>query len=72
MLERLHKPGPVMKSTLPPEAVLKRVIHALESRRPKIRYYVTTPTYIAGMLRRILPYRTLDRVLIRSSSGGRR
>ncbi len=72
VLERLRKPGAVMKSTLPPEAVLKRVIHALESRKPKIRYYVTTPTYVAGILRRILPYRMLDRVLIRSSSGGKR
>ena len=72
VLERLKTKGPVMKSTLPPEAVLKRVIHALESPRPKIRYYVTTPTYLMGFLRRILPYRTLDRLLLRSSSGGKR
>jgi NAD(P)-dependent dehydrogenase (short-subunit alcohol dehydrogenase family) len=72
VLARLQKPGAAMKSTLPPEAVLKRVIHALESRQPKIRYYVTTPTYVVGFLRRILPYRTLDRVLLRSSSGGKR
>jgi NAD(P)-dependent dehydrogenase (short-subunit alcohol dehydrogenase family) len=72
VLARLKKPGATMKSTLPPEAVLKRVIHALESRKPKIRYYVTTPTYIVGFLRRILPYRTLDRILVKSSSGGKR
>jgi NAD(P)-dependent dehydrogenase (short-subunit alcohol dehydrogenase family) len=72
VLKRLQKPGAAMKSTLPPEAVLKRVIHALENRKPKIRYYVTTPTYVVGFLRRILPYRTLDRILIRSSSGGKR
>ncbi|MDT8329316.1 MAG: short-chain dehydrogenase, partial [Roseovarius sp.] len=34
--------------------------HALEARRPKPRYYVTTPTYVMGTLRRILPTRALD------------
>jgi len=72
VLDRLKSQGPVMKSTLPPEAVLKRVVHALESPKPKIRYYVTTPTYVMGFLRRILSYRTLDRFLLRSSSGGKR
>jgi len=28
--------------------------------RPKPRYYVTTPTYIMGMLRRVLSSRGLD------------
>ena len=69
---RLTTKGVVMKSTLPPEAVLKRVIHALESKRPQIRYYVTTPTYVVGFLRRILPYWLMDRVLIGSSKGGKR
>ena len=69
---RLTKKGPVMKSTLPPEAVLKRVIHALESKRPQIRYYVTTPTYVVGFLRRVLPYWLMDRILIGSSKGGKR
>lgn len=45
---------------LPPSAVTKKLIHALESNRPKPRYYVTTPTYLMGALRRILPSRTLD------------
>jgi NAD(P)-dependent dehydrogenase (short-subunit alcohol dehydrogenase family) len=50
---------------LPPEAVTKRLIHALESRRPKPRYAVTTPTYLLGGLRRILPTRALDMILQR-------
>jgi len=29
---------------LPPQAVVKKLVHALESRRPRPRYYVTTPT----------------------------
>jgi hypothetical protein len=48
---------------LPPEAVLKKVIHALESRNPKPRYYVTFPTYLFGYLKRILSTRALDKLL---------
>ena len=44
----------------PPEAVLKKLVHALEAPRPHPRYFVTTPTHIAGVLRRLLPTRTLD------------
>lgn len=50
---------------LPPEAVIQKLVHALESPRPRPRYYVTTPTYISGILRRILPTRALDWVLAR-------
>ena len=53
--------------TLPASAVLKRVIHALESSRPKPRYYVTVPTYGFGLLKRLLPTRALDRLLIAAS-----
>ena len=63
VLERLSKEGPAVPFTLPPEAVLKKVIHALESRRPKTRYYVTFPTYLFGYLKRILPASTMDRIL---------
>jgi len=45
---------------LPPEAVVKKLAHAVESPRPHPRYFVTTPTHIAGILRRILPTRALD------------
>jgi len=47
---------------LPPEAVVKKLIHALEAKRPKTRYYVTFPTYAVGFLRRVLPTRALDAV----------
>ncbi len=65
MLQRLEKEGPAVPFTLPPEAVLKKVIHALESPRPRPRYYVTFPTYLFGTLRRLLGTRTLDRILRR-------
>jgi NAD(P)-dependent dehydrogenase (short-subunit alcohol dehydrogenase family) len=64
-IERLRKEGPAVPFTLPPDAVLRRVLHALESKRPKIRYYVTVPTYLFAFLRRILPQSTLDRILRR-------
>ena len=63
MLERLNKEGPAAPFTLPPEAVLKKVIHALESRKPKARYYVTLPTYLFAYLKRVLPTTVLDRLL---------
>ena len=72
VLRRLEKPGPAAPFTLPPEAVLRRVIHALESRRPRRRYYVTVPTYLFAALRRVLPYAALDRMLTRVSRGENR
>ncbi len=63
MESRFTSEGPVAPFTLPPEAVLKRVIHALESPRPKARYYVTFPTYLFAFLKRVLPVGILDRAL---------
>ena len=63
MEARLQTKGPAVPFTLPPEAVLKKVIHALESRRPRARYYVTFPTYLFGTLKRLLSTRLLDRML---------
>jgi short-subunit dehydrogenase len=63
--ERLIKAGPAAPFTLPPEAVLKKVIHALESRRPRACYYVTFPTYLFAVLKRLLTQDTLDWVLVR-------
>lgn len=61
--KRLGKKGAAVPFTLPPEAVLKRVIHALESKTPKPRYYVTTPTYLFGYLKRFLSTRLMDKLL---------
>ncbi|HEA26107.1 MAG TPA: short-chain dehydrogenase, partial [Ectothiorhodospiraceae bacterium] len=49
--------------TLPPEAVLKKVLHAIESKRPKVRYRVTFPAYLFAWLKRVLSSRMLDGVL---------
>jgi short-subunit dehydrogenase len=53
--------------TLGPEAVLKSLIHAVESKKPKARYYVTFPTWLFGFLRRLLPTSALDWVLLKVS-----
>jgi NAD(P)-dependent dehydrogenase (short-subunit alcohol dehydrogenase family) len=52
---------------LPPEAVAKKLLHALESRKPRRRYYVTVPTYVMAWARRLLPPPALDRLLDKAS-----
>ena len=51
---------------LGPEAVALKLVHALESRNPKRRYYVTLPAYAAALLRRVLPTRALDAIAARN------
>ena len=63
MESRIQDKEPVMPFTLGPEAVLKKVIHALESHHPRIRYYVTFPTYLFAYLKRVLPARWMDIIL---------
>ncbi|MBI6629220.1 SDR family NAD(P)-dependent oxidoreductase [Pontibaca salina] len=46
-------------------AVTAKLVRALDSRKPKPRYYVTTPTYLAGYLRRVLSTRMIDRIVSR-------
>lgn len=54
------KAGGKMTFKLEPEAVSKRLIHAVESARPQRHYYVTTPTYLAAVMRRALPQFAID------------
>jgi NAD(P)-dependent dehydrogenase (short-subunit alcohol dehydrogenase family) len=68
-IRRLSKPGPAAPFTLPPEAVLQKVIHALESPKPKPRYRVTFPAHLFWTLRRLLPTRLLDKVLLKVPNG---
>lgn len=60
MEARLQKQGTSAPFTLPAEAVAKKVLHVLHSKQPKLRYYVTFPTYLFGFLKRILPGSWLD------------
>ena len=52
---------------LGPEAVLEKLVHAVESERPQARYFVTKPTTYMAIARRILPQRVLDYVLDKAS-----
>ena len=72
MERRLTKQGPAAPFTLGPEAVVEKLLHALESPRARPRYYVTFPTYLFGTLKRLLPTRGLDWVLRRVSRGENR
>ncbi|MDD5328851.1 MAG: SDR family oxidoreductase [Sulfuricella sp.] len=63
MERRLVKAGAAVPFTLPPEAVLEKVIHALESRHPRMRYYVTAPTHLFAVLKRLIPGGWMDRLL---------
>jgi NAD(P)-dependent dehydrogenase (short-subunit alcohol dehydrogenase family) len=53
-IERMKAGGPSIFK-MEPAAVTKRLIHALESPRPRRRYYVTVPTYLAAIFQRVLP-----------------
>ena len=64
---RLAKVGPAAPFTLPASAVTPKVMHALNSTRPKARYYVTFPTYLMAYLKRILTHKAMDKVLLKIS-----
>ena len=55
------------KWKLPPGAVVKKLIHAVEAPNPRARYFVTVPTYMAAVAKRILPQPLLDRFVERGS-----
>lgn len=65
VLHRLYEDRGRDPFELPPSAVTKKLVRALESPRPRPRYYVTTPTYLMGALRRVLPTRALDWLIAR-------
>ena len=65
---RLYDPAPRRDpGELGPEAVTAKLIHALESPKPKARYYVTRTTYIARLFRIFVPAGARDRLLQRYS-----
>ncbi|WP_304617592.1 SDR family NAD(P)-dependent oxidoreductase [Paracoccus sp. (in: a-proteobacteria)] len=60
LLKRLYGPPGKDRFELPPSAVSDRILTALTARDPAPRYYVTAPTRISGLARRVLPTRALD------------
>lgn len=65
LLKKLHEGSGETMFELPPSAVTKKLIHALEAPRPKARYFVTVPTYMMDIARRILPTWAMDRLMSR-------
>lgn len=51
---------------LEPDAVVAKLQHALTSKNPKSRYYVTVPTYVLAYAKRLLPTKLIDEILIRN------
>ena len=47
------------------EVVIKNIVHALEAKRPKPRYYNTSATHLLGTLKRLLPTSILDKILVK-------
>lgn len=69
---RLTKAGPAVAFTLPAKAVLDKLVRALTSPRPRARYRVTAPSHLFAYLKRVLPSRALDKLLLRAGGGGKR
>lgn len=66
LLRRLYETRGPDRFELPPAAVTAKLRASLESANPAPRYFVTTPTYIMGFARRLLPTRLLDRLIARA------
>ena len=64
--ERLYADSGPDTFELTASAVTKKLIHAATAKHPRARYYITTPTYLMGLLRRILSTRLLDAVITRA------
>lgn len=65
LLKRLYETRGPDRFELPPAAVTAKLRRALESPNPAPRYFVTTPTHLMNIARRLLPTRLLDRLIAR-------
>ena len=45
------------------DVVVERILHALVSKKPKPRYYITSATYLLGTFKRLLSTSLMDRLL---------
>lgn len=67
MEEAFNRPSKTEQTlTLSADAVVKQLIHALESKHPKARYYIGTPAHILSFCRRILPDTWLDWIIAKT------
>jgi NAD(P)-dependent dehydrogenase (short-subunit alcohol dehydrogenase family) len=71
MIKRLQS-DKLADYTLPPESILKCTLHALTAKKAKIHYWVTFPTKLLAILKRILSSRIMDKILSKAGGGGKR
>jgi len=71
MIKRLNSKE-LADFTLPAEAVLKCALHALMAKKAKLHYWVTFPTKLFAILKRLLPSRIMDKILSKAGGGGKR
>jgi NAD(P)-dependent dehydrogenase (short-subunit alcohol dehydrogenase family) len=67
-LKRLNSSGGANRFRLEPVAVYKKLDHALNARKPNAHYGVTVPTHFMDIVRRILPTRMVDKMLLKNNS----
>ena len=65
LMKRLYEDNGPDRFELPAKAVTEKIFHALAVPNPRPRYYVTFPTHLMGTLRRLLPTRWLDAIILR-------
>ncbi|SDY50407.1 SDR family NAD(P)-dependent oxidoreductase [Citreimonas salinaria] len=63
LLKRLYEDRGKDRWELPPAAVTRALVRAVEDARPRPRYYITAPSRLMAVARRVLPTRALDWVL---------
>ena len=64
LIPRLFDPSQASIFQLEVEAVTKKVVRALESKRPSMIYSITLPTHVMGLVVRILPKFAVHRLLL--------
>ncbi|MCX7010827.1 MAG: SDR family NAD(P)-dependent oxidoreductase [Kiritimatiellaeota bacterium] len=62
-VEQPDRPKARDRFELPPEAVAEKILHALTSPRPHIRYPVTLVAWAGALIRRVAPDALVDRLL---------
>ncbi|MGI9353251.1 MAG: SDR family oxidoreductase [Rhizobiaceae bacterium] len=66
-LKRLGSGGGVNRFRLEPDAVYKKLDHALNAKNPRAHYGVTVPTHFMNFVRRVLPQGLIDKIILSGS-----
>ena len=68
LMKRLDPEAALTPFTLPPQAVVNKIVRALESPKPKTRYRVTVPAHAFWFLRKILSDHIQDWIIRRTEA----